>query len=128
MSVTAKLVICLALSFLVVAGARAQHEHHPQDLALHDKFYSSWLMPNGHQDRKLSCCNKQDCYPTPIQLHNGQYWVQRREDKKWLLVPEGILEQRQDDPRESPDHQSHACIAPPYAGDMVYCATLGAGL
>ncbi len=105
-----------------------QHEGHPQDLATHDTFYQTWLIPNGHAERKRSCCNKQDCYPTPIRYRDGQYWAQRREDGKWLGIPKGILEQNQDDPRESPDHQSHACIAPPQNGDYVYCATLGAGI
>jgi len=29
--------------------------------ALHEMFYSTWMMPD-HPN--VSCCNKQDCYPT----------------------------------------------------------------
>jgi hypothetical protein len=105
-----------------------QHEGHAQDLPLHDTFYSTWLMPNGHDERKYSCCNEKDCYPTPIQLKDGKYYARRREDGEWIEIPEGKLEQNQDDPRESPDYQSHACIAPPHLGHVVYCATLGAGI
>jgi hypothetical protein len=40
-------------------------------------------------------------------------------------VQEGLLEHNQSDPRESPDHQSQACISPPNKGNNVYCAVLG---
>src|SRR5712671_6140274 len=78
--------------------------------------------------RRMSCCNSQDCYPTNIVLKEGKWWAQRREDLKWIMVPDGKLEHNQADPRESPDHQSHACISPPIGGDYLFCAVLGSGL
>lgn len=114
-------------STLPVGVWTIQHEHHPQDKPLHDIFYDKWNVPNQGNPRRYSCCNKQDCYPTPIKFEDGKYWALRREDLKWLLVPQDRLEQLQQDTVESPDHQSHACISPPSVGDNVYCATLGEG-
>jgi hypothetical protein len=38
------------------------HRHHPaQDQLLHEKFYSTWHMPD---NPAFSCCNNADCYPT----------------------------------------------------------------
>ena len=34
-----------------------------QDQLLHEKFYSSWHMPD---NPVLSCCNSADCYPTEV--------------------------------------------------------------
>lgn len=103
------------------------HQGHPEDMAMHEKFYSTWNMPNYGRPRLSSCCNKNDCYATPIRQVDGKYYARRREDGMWLLIPPNKLEQLQPDERESPDGQSHACIAPPYAGNAVYCATLGTG-
>ena len=141
MSPTCKWLLGHVLSLCVVCGANAQtyvqqrgslwtiqHEGHPQDLLLHDKFYSTWNQPNNGNRRRVSCCNNQDCYPTNIVFKEGKWWAQRREDLKWIMVPDGKLEHNQPDPRESPDHQSHACISPPIGGDYVFCAVLGAGL
>jgi hypothetical protein len=42
-----------------LALAQDQHRHHPAaDVPLHEKFYSTWYMPD--QPTK-SCCNKADC-------------------------------------------------------------------
>ena len=141
MAPTCKWLLGHALSLCVVCGANAQtyveqrgslwkiqHEGHPQDLLLHDKFYSTWNQPNNGNRRRVSCCNNQDCYPTNIVLKEGKWWAQRREDLKWIMIPDGKLEHNQPDPRESPDHQSHACISPPIGGDYVFCAVLGSGL
>lgn len=117
----------IVVLLLLCVPAIAQHHDHPQDLDLHNKFYSNWLVPNPYGPRVSSCCSKNDCYPTAVIVRNGQYYARRREDGAWLRVPPERLEQNQPDPRESPDHQSHACIAPPHAGNYVYCATLGAG-
>ena len=67
-------------------GAQAQeHNRHPvRDLALHEKFYSTWHMPD---NPTKSCCNMADCYPTEIKIIDGKIYAQRREDSKWLLVP-----------------------------------------
>lgn len=59
----------IALPLPLVTGVKADelgqdgaHRHHPlQDQLLHEKFYSSWHMPD---NPVLSCCNSADCYPT----------------------------------------------------------------
>jgi hypothetical protein len=48
---------------LVVSTAAAQHRHPPEDQALHEKFYSTWYMPDNPNS---SCCNDVDCYPTEV--------------------------------------------------------------
>lgn len=126
----------IALAILIVGAilgyALAQdHSHPPQDAELHDKFYSTWYKPNGGNPRVMSCCNRHDCYPSQIELRNGRYYARRREDLKWIRIPDGVLEHNQSDPRESPDAQSHICAPPPYPGvvsDTVYCAVLGSGI
>lgn len=73
----------------------------------------------------ISCCNLQDCYPTIIKYVSGKLYAQRREDKKWLLVPPNKIEMN----RDNPDGRSHMCAPPPggYYGDYVFCFTLGTG-
>lgn len=105
----------------------AQHNHPPQDAQLHEQFYSTWQMPNGGQPRANSCCNKADCYPTPMRNVGGTWFAKRREDGRWIAIPDSKLEQNQPDMRESPDGQSHVCMPPPNHSDGVYCATLGLG-
>jgi len=71
----------------VVSTAAAQHRHPPQDEALHEKFYSTWYMPD---NPARSCCNKADCYPTEIKYIGGNVYARRREDgrqhMKFILV------------------------------------------
>jgi hypothetical protein len=43
--------------------------HPPQDQWLHEKFYSTWHMPD---NPSASCCNDADCYPTEIQYIDGK--------------------------------------------------------
>lgn len=125
-------VLFYLVGLVVAVAARADegpvHHHPPEHEKLHQEFYSKWQMP---PLRSVSCCNLKDCYPTPIKFEDGRYWALRREDKKWIAIPEGVLEQNQpiDDQRESPDFQSHVCMPPPdtHFGDRVWCATIGSG-
>ena len=82
---------------LFAIGAQAQeHNRHPvRDLALHEKFYSTWHMPD---NPTKSCCNMADCYPTEIKIIDGKIYAQRREDSKWLLVPAQKVERNRDNP------------------------------
>ncbi|HZO45388.1 MAG TPA: hypothetical protein VFB68_05810, partial [Xanthobacteraceae bacterium] len=59
------LVVAMLALLLSPAAAQQRHEHHhpPQDAQLHEKFYSTWYMPD---NPSRSCCNKADCYPTEI--------------------------------------------------------------
>jgi hypothetical protein len=41
---------------LAVSSAIAQEHHHPpQDQTIHERFYSTWMMPD---NRNMSCCRK----------------------------------------------------------------------
>ncbi len=105
------------------------HQHPAADEAIHDKFYSTWQIPNNGNQRISSCCNKQDCYPATVRKRAGGGWeFERREDKVWIRVPERLIEQNQLDPRESPDDRSHVCAQPPGQSDTVFCFTFGSGM
>ena len=111
------------LAFLIGAAA-AQERHHPQqDMALHEKFYSTWYMPD---DPSKSCCNKADCYPTEVRMKGGQVYARRREDGQWLLIPPAKIETR----RDNPDGRNHLCAPPPNFSEdrRVFCFALGGGM
>jgi hypothetical protein len=114
-----------ALLVLVPSFALSQHRHHPPaDMPLHEKFYSTWFMPD---DPNKSCCNKADCYPTEITYRDGEIFAKRREDGKWLRIPDAKLEKK----RDNPDGRNHLCAPPPsasYPPDTVFCFTLGGAI
>src|SRR3954454_16303366 len=100
------LLSALVLYQALMRSAVAQHNHPPQDVQLHEKFYSTWFMPD---EPTKSCCNKADCYPTEIKYVGGNIYAQRREDGKYLRVPAEKVERN----RDSPDGRSHLCAPPP---------------
>lgn len=101
---------------------QAAHRHHPvQDQLLHEKFYSTWHMPD---NPALSCCNNADCYPTEIKSADGKIYAKRREDGKYILIPSKKIERN----RDNPDGRNHLCAPPPGTMsqvDTVYCFALG---
>jgi hypothetical protein len=108
-----------------LAQAIQQHRHHPAaDMPLHEKFYSTWYMPD---NPTTSCCNKADCYPTEVKVEGGSIFARRREDGKWLFIPARKVERN----RDNPDGRNHLCAPPPsaaaYSPDTVFCFTLGSG-
>jgi hypothetical protein len=125
MSRHALAVAALAL-LLSPAAAQQRHEHRhpPQDAQLHEKFYSTWYMPD---NPSRSCCNKADCYPTEIKMVGSTVYARRREDGKYILVPAYKIEQN----RDNPDGRNHICAPPPaavqYPPDTVFCFALGGG-
>lgn len=111
---------------MIDLGLAQEHTGHPpEDMAIHEQFYSTWMMPNGGEPRTNSCCNNQDCYPTQFKKIRGTWYALRREDGSWMPIPESKLEHLQPDPRESPDGRSHVCASPVYPN--VYCAVVGQG-
>jgi hypothetical protein len=101
-------------------GHSVRH-HPPEDQLLHDKFYSTWRMPD---NPSASCCNDADCYPTEIRYVDGQIYAKRREDGKYILVPSQKIERN----RDNPDGRNHLCAPPPSAlqpSDTVFCFALG---
>lgn len=116
-------VLGVAAVFPSATVAQPPHRHPPQDQAIHDRFYATWMKPD---DPTQSCCNWQDCYPTQVRFKDGQWFARRREDGKFLLVPPEKIERR----RESPDGRNHLCAPAPHLGygDAVFCFVPGAGL
>jgi hypothetical protein len=67
--------VALAFSIVMLAAyfqlsQAHEHNHPPADAAIHEKFYSTWMMPD---DPKRSCCNRQDCYPTEARYRHW-FW------------------------------------------------------
>ncbi len=113
----------IAFIFLVPYLARGQDHHHPaRDVPIHEKFYSTWYMPD---NPNKSCCNKQDCYPTEVKFQLGHWWARRREDGKFIPVPDTKIERH----RDNPDGRNHVCMPPPgsYNAGEVFCFSLGTG-
>ena len=118
--------ILMVLGFVVQARGQ-EHHHPPQDMEIHRKFYSTWNRPNGGEPRPYSCCNEHDCYPAAFKNVGGTWFALRREDKRWVVIPDNLMEHNQRDPRESPDGRNHVCMQAPGLSNQVYCATLGSG-
>ena len=115
--------------FLSVAPARsAEHNHPAKDAEIHEQFYSKWKRPDQRLEdgqRYFSCCNKEDCYPTPFRKRGDTFEFLHRETKQWMVMPSALLEHNQTDPIDSPDGQSHVCATP---FGKVYCGVLGSGM
>ena len=107
--------------------AVAQDHHHPAGLEtqLHEKFYSTWFMPD---EPSKSCCNKADCYPTEVKFQNGLWYARRREDGIYIPIPWKKVERS----RDNPDGRNHVCMPPPtathYPPNTVFCFSLGGGI
>ena len=114
--------IAAALAFVAVR-ASAQHHHPPQDVAIHERFYRTWKMPD---NPSVSCCDNRDCYPTEAKIIDGTWFARRREDGVWLRVPPEKVEQN----RDNPDGRNHLCAPPPDRVSMVevFCFTVGSGI
>lgn len=113
----------LAMPVLAQEGVQGEAERHhpPQDQLLHEKFYSTWRMPD---NPTLSCCNKADCYPTDIKYVGGRLYAKRREDGKYIPIPPQKVERNKD----NPDGRNHLCAPPPNgsnSSDVVFCFALG---
>jgi hypothetical protein len=121
-----RIFVVFAWLALLVSSASAQgHNHPPQDADLHEKFYSTWYMPD---NPNRSCCNRADCYPTEIKMVGTNIYARRREDGKYILVPAHKVEQN----RDNPDGRNHICAPPPsatsYPPETVFCFSLGGGI
>ena len=116
------LILLLALFLHSLAYAQG---HPPEDMDLHNKFYSHWNMPDVRDkdgNRTQSCCGNQDCYPTQFKNVGGVWFFLQRETQRWRAIPDGKLESNAPDPVESPDGMGHVCAS---ALGNVYCAVLG---
>ena len=123
----AAILVAAAVLARPTTGIAQHHNHPPQDAALHERFYSTWMRPD---NPSRSCCNKQDCYPAEFKLAGGTWFAKRREDGGWVPIPEEKFEHNRTDgtPADSPDGRSHVCMEPPFYGVYkVWCAILGFG-
>jgi hypothetical protein len=129
LNLACKLLLSSCLCWLLAMEAQAQdgqsqaglHRHPPQDQLLHERFYSTWHMPDKPH---VSCCNQSDCYPTEIKYVDGGIYARRREDGKYIPVPPEKVERN----RDNPDGRNHLCAPPPAVSspsDTVYCFALG---
>lgn len=129
MNVLCKLLLWSCLCCILATRVQAQehgedptaHHHPPQDQELHEKFYSTWHMPD---HPATSCCNNADCYPTEIKYVDGSIFAKRREDGKFIFVPPQKVERN----RDNPDGRNHLCAPPPTrfnSSDTVFCFALG---
>jgi hypothetical protein len=117
---------CLCGSLVMPAHAQDGQSHagpnrHPPQDQLHEKFYSTWRMPD---KPSASCCNDADCYPTEIKYVDGDIYAKRREDGQYIRVPPEKVERN----RDNPDGRNHLCAPPPGAfrpSDTVFCFALG---
>lgn len=98
------------------ASAQELHRHHPpEDQAIHERFYSTWMRPDLPQ---ASCCSNQDCEPAEARWV-GDHWEAKGRDGAWVSVPPSAVEHN----RDSPDGRSHLC----HVGAHVYCFIAGSG-
>jgi hypothetical protein len=91
---------------------------------MHERFYSTW-METDHPN--VSCCSKDDCYPTEARPGvNTQWAARRREDGLWIDVPDEKVERV----RQPPDGRAHVCMpkAGTYAWNPIYCFAPPAGM
>ena len=117
--------LCCILATSVKAQESGQdqtaHRHPPQDQQLHEKFYSTWRMPD---HPAIGCCNNADCYATEIKYVDGNIYAKRREDGKYIFVPPEKVEKN----RDNPDGRNHLCAPLPgrlSPSDTVFCFALG---
>ena len=101
-------------------SGHAERHRLPRDQALHEKFDSTWHMPD---NPAVSCCSNADCYPTDIKYFDGRLCVRRREDGKFISMPSQKVERN----RDNPDGRNHLCAPPSVTSpaDMVDCFAPG---
>lgn len=141
------LIAALVIFFITMAIHVAwSHEHQAGETDEQRRvieFYRTWLRPKGNfaiTHRNGSCCYSsgeyQDCFAVKESYRDkqGVLWVKPDTDgvstlaqasygDKWYGVTTGVDEDKQPDPRESPDGRSHVCIA----GNNVICYVGGWG-
>lgn len=89
--------------FLIAGMIRALAQHPPEHMALHDKFYKTWMMPD---HPSISCCHDEDCKPAEAHMRNGQ-WYARQEGDSGDFTP--IPPQKVEQNRDTPDGRNHLC-------------------
>ena len=134
--------VIVAASLMWCLWPARAHEHQAGESAEQARvvdFYRTWLRPKGDfsiTHRFSSCCYamgmNQDCFPVLAERKDaqGMRWIMLDAPNtqftgQWYRLDHGIEENKQPDPRGSPDGRSHACIAP--AVGIVVCYVPGYG-
>ena len=116
----------------MVSCARAQEHkgHPPQDMEIHKRFYSQWMMPS---NRSVSCCHNEDCAPAEVRYKDGKTYARQVEGSgeihDFVEVPKSAIETELD----SPDGRNHLCgrkytfMGSPPNGASVFCFIAGSG-
>lgn len=108
-----------ALAFAFYASGTGAHS--PEEMALHEQFYSTWMMPDAPW---ASCCHNRDCHPAASRFVNGHWEARWADTEQWSPIPPNKVEQN----RESPDGRSHMCGRQVGTGVTVYCFVRGGGV
>lgn len=133
-------IVLLAITILIIACIPSfAHEHQAGETDEQSRtieFLKSWKRPKGPYNiphRMMSCCYisglQQDCFAVKeVRIVDGHTMVfpdveGHFEYARWYVIPDGIDEAEQPDPRESPDGRSYVCIA----GAQVICYVAGTG-
>lgn len=90
-------------------------------LARSHDIYMDWKQP----ETGMSCCNGEtderrgDCYDTEAKFEHGQWYALRREDQRWLAVPDKVILKD----GATPDGKAHLCAPAPITEEdlRVYC-------
>lgn len=129
MDVAERWLLLAAVSFALLCGlmfvpALGQDHHRPQDMDIHERFYSTWMMPD---NRSISCCSKHDCEPAEAYQKDGQWFARKESDTgNFTPVPRTKVETE----RDSPDGRNHLCGRSGSNGgelSAVYCFIAGSG-
>jgi hypothetical protein len=137
-----RLIFAFLLTFISFAHA---HEHKPGETSEQARvveFLRKWQRPKGNfgiVHRQGSCCystgEHQDCFPVKqVRVRNGVTEILPDTDdasttaqanySRWFPLTTGVEEDKQPDPRESPDGRSYVCIA----GAQIICFVNGTGM
>lgn len=118
-------VVCMGIFWTLLMWIKpALAQHAPEHMALHDKFYNTWMMPD---NRAVSCCHGEDCQPAEAYQKNGQWFARQEKDAgDFTPIPSGKVEQD----RDAPDGRSHLCgrrYGFNSGGFTVFCFIAGSG-
>lgn len=117
-----RLAAIIALLAIASPALAQEHEgHRPQDMAIHERFYETWMQPD---NPNISCCHKRDCQPAATKFEFGHWWARWEGMKDWQPIPNHKIEEQ----RDSPDGRSHMCgQRDGFGGFNVFCFIKGAG-
>lgn len=110
----------LLLLLLTAADLFAYAQHPAEEMEIHERFYSNWMMPDAHD---VSCCDKRDCHPAASRFVDGHWQARWKPEEDWHNIPPQKVEKD----RESPDGRSHMCGRRWLGGFTVFCFVAGSG-